>query len=328
VNATEPYDIVSLGPLLVEIIRTELDKPLCDPAYFSGPYASGDTPIFIDAAARLGKKCCFIGIVGNDDFGRCVVNKLELDGVDIAHIRVVDHKTTAVTFVAYFSDGSRKFLYHVPDAAAGLLSPEDVNPEHLENIKWLHVTGFSLSGSKGCEKAIYKAMECISGDARVSFDPNIRPEILSVDEIRKLCQPAIERADLILPSISEAAMLTGAENDDKGCRVLQKMGKLVVQKNGLKGCLIYSNDGVLEVPTFQVEEIDPTGAGDAFSAAFIIGLIEEKSLYETGLFANAVGALSVRKVGPMEGLPTREEVYTFLKENGIEIPNSNLHENR
>ena len=112
------------------------------------------TPIFIDAAARLGNRCCFIGVAGNDDFGACVVNKLKRDGVDISHIRLVDHKTTAVTFVAYFRDGSRKFLYHVTDSAAGLLAPEDIQPEILTDIKWLHVTGFALSGSASAERAI------------------------------------------------------------------------------------------------------------------------------------------------------------------------------
>jgi sugar/nucleoside kinase (ribokinase family) len=247
-----------------------------------------------------------------------VVDKLKNDGVDVSHIRMVDHKTTAVTFVAYFSDGSRRFLYHVTESAAGLLGPEDIKPETFTDIKWLHVTGFALSGSKSAERAIHKAMDLIKDEVRVSFDPNIRPEILSVDEIRKLCGRAIERAELILPSAAEAQMLTGAPSDDEGCRVWQNQGKLVVQKNGTEGCRIYSEDGVTDVPTFKVDEIDPTGAGDAFCAAFLTGLMEGKSLYETGRFANAVGALSVRKMGPMEGIPTRQEAERFLRENSHE----------
>jgi sugar/nucleoside kinase (ribokinase family) len=309
------YDIVSLGALLVEVMRTERDRPLCEPSYFAGPFASGDTPIFIDAAAKLANRCCFIGVAGNDDFGTCVVNKLKKDGVDVSHIRIVDHKTTAVTFVAYFRDGSRRFLYHVTDSAAGLLAPEDIQPEIFTDIKWLHVTGFALSGSRSAEKAIHRALDLITDGVRVSFDPNIRPEILSVDEIRKLCGRAIDRAELILPSADEAVMLTGARTDDEGCKVWQNMGKVVVQKRGVKGCRIYSGEGVMDVPTFPIEEIDPTGAGDAFCAAFLTGLIEGKSLYETGLFANAVGALSVRKMGPMEGIPSKKEVEDFLRKN-------------
>jgi tagatose kinase len=306
------FDIISMGPLLVEVMRTERDRPLCDPGFFAGPFASGDTPIFIDAAARLGMKCCFFGVAGNDDFGRCVVGKLKRDGVETSRIRFVDHKTTAVTFVTYASDGSRKFLYHVRDAAAGLLNPEDIDPDCLKSARWFHVTGFSLSGSATTERAFHRALDLLPSGSRVSFDPNIRPEILSVEEIKKLCGRFIERAEIIFPSAGEAAMFTGAKDDDAGCRIWQGMGKTVVQKKGPKGCRVYGDDGVYDVPTFEVVEVDPTGAGDAFCAAFLTGLTEGKPLLETARFANAVGALSVRRMGPMEGIPTRDEVERFL----------------
>jgi sugar/nucleoside kinase (ribokinase family) len=190
-----------------------------------------------------------------------------------------------------------------------------MDPRAFENLKWLHVTGFALAGSPSSERALHRALGLIRDDTRVSFDPNIRPEILSVEQIRDLCGPFIDRASLILPSAGEASMLTGAPNDLEGCRVWQKMGKLVVQKNGRKGCTIYSEQGEMKVPSYPVDEIDPTGAGDAFCAAFITGLTEGMSLYDTARFANAVGAMSVRKRGPMEGQPFRREVEEFLKEH-------------
>jgi sugar/nucleoside kinase (ribokinase family) len=309
------YDIVSMGPLLVEIMRTRRENPLCEPGLFAGPYASGDSPIFIDAAAKLGNRCCFFGVVGDDDFGRCVVGKLERDGVDVSPIRFDKSRSTAVTFVSYFNDGSRRFLYHVRDAAAGLLGPEDVDPAYFESIRWFHVTGFSLSGSPSTERAINRAMDLLSDDVRVSFDPNIRPEQLSVEQIRELCKRAIDRAELILPSAEEAVMFTGAGDDDEGCRIWRDMGKTVVRKCGSQGCKIYDAEGIHDIPTYMVEEVDPTGAGDAFSAAFITMLLEGRSNRDAGMFANAVGAMSVRKMGPMEGAPTREEVDQFIREN-------------
>ena len=70
------YDIVTMGPLLCEIMRKELDKPLDRPADFSGPYPSGDTAIMLNAAAKLGARCAMIGVVGDDGFGRCVTDRL------------------------------------------------------------------------------------------------------------------------------------------------------------------------------------------------------------------------------------------------------------
>jgi sugar/nucleoside kinase (ribokinase family) len=243
------------------------------------------------------------------------VGKLSRDGVDVSPIRFEKGKSTAVTFVAYFEDGSRRFIYHVRDAAAGMLGPEDIDPSYLEEVRWFHVTGFSLSGSPSTERAINRAMDLLSDDVRVSFDPNIRPEQLSVDQIRKLCGRAIERAELILPSMDEAVMFTGAADDDAGCRIWRDMGKTVVRKCGVQGCRVYDGDGEYDIPTHTVEEIDPTGAGDAFSAAFITMLLEGKTNREAAVFANAVGAMSVRKRGPMEGIPTREEVERYMREN-------------
>jgi len=310
------YDIVSMGALLVEIMRKERDRPLSEPADFAGPFASGDTPIFIGQAARLGNRCLFLGVVGEDDFGDCVLGRLRSDGVDVSRIRLTRERTTAVTFVSYASDGSRRFLYHVTNAAAGLFCPDDVDELLLQDIDWLHVTGFSLVGSESTKQAFYKALKTIPDTVKVSFDPNIRPEILSVEQIRELCGPALDRADLVIPSRGEAMLFTGADTDDEGCRILQERGKIVVLKRGELGCRIFSSEGVLDIPTFEVEEVDPTGAGDSFCAALLTCLREGRDLYETGLFANAVGAMSVRRMGPMEGQPWRDEVESFMAENG------------
>ena len=110
-------------------------------------------------------------------------------------------------------------------------------------------------------------------------------------------------------------MFTDAPSDDEGCRIWAAQGKLVVLKNGEAGSRVYYKDQVIDVPTFKVTEIDPTGAGDTFCGAFLTALIEGKSLEECARFANAAGAISVRKKGPMEGAPSREELELFLKEN-------------
>src|SRR5699024_9520494 len=107
------YDIVTMGPLLCEIMRKERDKPLYSPAGFSGPYASGDAGIMINTAAKLGANCAIIGVVGDDGFGRCVTDRMKESGVDCSMVRVDPKASTGTAFVCYFSDGSRNFLYHV-----------------------------------------------------------------------------------------------------------------------------------------------------------------------------------------------------------------------
>ncbi len=305
-------EVVSVGNLLVEVMRTELDQPLNQPAQFAGPFPSGDCAIYIDTIARLGHSSGFIGAVGPDDFGRCILERFQADGVDTSQIAVLPDQTTGVAFVAYFTGGSRKFIYHWRHAAAGQLGPEHVRNEYIESVRWLHLTGCNLAASESAREACYAAMRQLPPNATLSFDANIRPELLTVDQIRELVKPVIERADVILPSVTEAAMLTGLDTDEQGCRLWASQGKTVVLKMGAKGCRIYREARVIDVPGWTVEEVDPTGAGDAFCAGFTVAMLEGMPLEEAGRFANAVGALAVTKLGPMEGVPSREQVNELM----------------
>ena len=307
-----PPEVISMGNMLVEIMRVKLDQPLDRPGTFVGPFPSGDTPIYIDTVARLERSAGFIGAVGQDDFGRCLLDRFARDGVDFSCGRILPDHTTGVAFVAYFKDGSRKFIFHWRHAAAGQLAPDYVQPQYFRRAKWLHLTGCNLAVCESAREACYRAMACLPAGARVSFDPNIRPEVLSVEEIRALCRPVLERADVILPSLGEAKMFTGADSDEQGCRVWSAEGKLVVLKQGARGCRIFHQGSDFEVPGFHVPEIDPTGAGDCFCAGITVALLDGMNVREAGRFANAVGALAVTKKGPMEGAPTRAEVLQLM----------------
>ncbi len=304
--------VISMGNMLVEVMRPGLDQPLSRPGDFLGPYPSGDTPIYIDTVARLGHAAGFIGCVGADDFGECLLGRLRSDGVDVSQVQVLPEHSTGVAFVAYFRDGSRKFLYHWRHAAAGQLSPEHVRRAYLAEASWLHLTGCNLAITEAAREACLRALSYLPAKARVSFDPNIRPEVLSVGEIRALCQPVLDRADVFLPSAGEAAMLTGEADDEAGCRRLASLGKLVVLKQGPRGCRLFSKGEEVAIPGFTVAEVDPTGAGDSFSAGITVALLEGMGLAEAGRFANAVGALAVTRQGPMEGAPTRQQVQALL----------------
>jgi tagatose kinase len=201
----------------------------------------------------------------------------------------------------------------VPNAAAGLFCPEDVDPKYFRDVKWVHLTGFSLSGSKSSREAALKVLEVIPTATRVSFDPNIRKEALGVEALRKVAAPVLERASLVMPSGSEAREIMGTGTDEEACRRLQSMGKVVASKLGKAGCRIYSDQGEIDVPSFEVAEVDPTGAGDTFCAGFLTGLLRGRSLGECGRIANAAAALSITKKGPMEGAATMAEVEQLIR---------------
>jgi tagatose kinase len=308
-------NVISMGGMLVEIMREQVNEPLDRVGTFAGPFPSGDTCIYINAVARLGHTTGFIGAIGEDEFGACILRRFSQNGVDFSQGRILPGHTTGTAFVAYSDDQSRKFIFHWRFSAAGQLGPGYLEKGYFCEAKWLHLTGCNLAVTDLARDACYGAMQLLPTGAHLSFDPNIRPELLTVDEIRALCQPVIDRATVIFPSIGEAAMLTGESTDEAGCRLWVQLGKIVVLKMGAFGCRIFFKGQETHVPGFPIEEIDPTGAGDCFCAGFTVALLEGMTLKEAGRFANAVGALAVTRLGPMEGAPTRNDVDRLMNQH-------------
>ena len=315
-----PPDIICLGELLVEIMRTEVDIPHSNVGLYKGPYPSGAPAIFIDSAARMSKSFNFstgyIGVIGDDEFGKNIVEKLKNDGVDTSQIRIDKNKTTGIAFNQYNSDGSRKFIFAA--GAAGDTSPLDINEDYFSKIKNLHIMGSALSISEKSKEACYKAIKIAkekNPNVIISFDPNLRPEMLDLESILKICKPVLESSAILLPSGEEAEMLAGISGEIKASKKLLKMGpEIVVLKQGKEGCSIFSKDYQegLKINGFKANEIDPTGAGDSFGGAFIIGYLAGWDLEKSAKFANAVGALKVEYFGPMPET-TYDEVLNFME---------------
>ena len=304
--------VVSLGTMLVEIMRVALDEPFEQIGTFAGPFPSGDTPVYVNAVARLGHSAGFIGAVGQDGFGRCILKRFAEQGVDATHVRVLPDRTTGMAFVAYASDGSRQFIFHWREAAAGQIGPDYVPEEYCAGAVWLHLTGGNLVITDASYEACLRAMQAMPPGARVSFDPNIRREWLN-DKIMHRWQPIIARADYILPSAGEAMLMMGIEDDEAACRQLAARGKVVLQKRGALGCRVFADGESFAIQGYSVPEVDPTGAGDTFCAGFTVAMLDNLDLRSAVRFANAVGALAVTRKGPMEGAPTRQEVEGLMR---------------
>lgn len=307
-------DIMSIGELIVEIMRKAVDVPLDEAGDFVGPFPSGAPAIFADQAARLGHSVGFIGACGEDEFGDCLVSRFEADGVDTSCVARVAGVATGVAFVTYFADGGRKFIFHIGNSAAGCL-PEPT-AEMFEGVGWLHICGSTLSAGKEMREKCYRACElAVAAGGKVSFDPNLRPELLGGEEaLRRICKPVLDAASLVLPSASEAEVLTGVSGVEAACRTLLDGGaEVVALKRGAEGCTIFAGGDEIRAPAFSVEALDPTGAGDCFDAGFVVGLLEGMPLEKVGRLANACGALGATRKGPMEGALRRDDVEGFMR---------------
>lgn len=310
-------EVVAVGEALVEIMRRGLGLPLDVVGEFLGPYPSGAPAIFADQVARLGHRVAFVGAVGQDAFGRIIIDRLETDGVVTTELVAMPHLSTGVAFVTYRQDGSREFIFHMGNAAAGALP--DVPEVYLAGAQWLHICGSTLAASARMREVCYRAVDnALRLGCDVSFDPNLRPELLmgGLEEFRALCEPVLARASLVLPGTSELAALTGEEDPEAGAeKLLERGASLVAVKLGASGCLLRTREECLQLPPYPVEVIDPTGAGDCFAAGVVCGLLEGLPLEEIGRLANACGALAATEQGPMEGAKFRSEVEAFMRKH-------------
>lgn len=307
--------VVTIGELLVEIMRESVDRGLKEIGTFVGPFPSGAPAIFIDQVKRLGTDAGIIGGVGNDDFGNCILDRLDEDGVNTSKIKKLDYPSTGTAFVSYFSDGSRKFIYHMENSAAGTIGPKDVNENLLRDAEVLHVSGSALAMDKGMRSALKKSLDIAKNSGTtISFDPNVRESLLKNSDVKDVLSLAIDCSDILIPSKEELSSISGTNDEIKGAEKLLEQSSLVAVKAGGEGCRLYTSEEETSAEAFEVEEIDPTGAGDAFSAGIVIGWLENMNLKDLSVFANAVGAKAVTKMGPMEGLAWRNEIEKMLSE--------------
>lgn len=306
-------DIITVGEILVEVMTKKIGQSFLEAGDLIGPFASGAPAIFVDQAARMGASCGIISKVGDDDFGRLNVDRLKKDGVDVSQIKISAEYTTGTAFVTYFQDGSRQFIYHFKHSAAGHMLPGDVCIDYLDGCKYFHVMGCSITATEGMRETVLTAARAAKAKgAKISFDPNLRPELLETEKVKTVFDEMLGMTDILMSGKSELIALLGMTNMEATLRALQNKGiRTIVLKDGARGVEVFRDGENVRISAFPVEEVDPTGAGDCFDGAFLACLAEEKSIMEATKIAAAAGALSVSRKGPMEGAHFREDVLRF-----------------
>ncbi|WP_144153143.1 sugar kinase [Paraburkholderia sp. BCC1885] len=312
-KAGETGFILTMGEILVEIMAVELGQSFRRPGTLIGPYASGAPAIFIDQVAKTGSRCAMIGCVGDDDFGILNVERLRADGVDVSGITVIKTATTGSAFVTYRQNGERDFIFNIANSASGLLSVDNIPAGLLKECRHFHVMGSSLF-SAGIVEAMKKVLETVKGQGgTISFDPNVRKEMLRIPDMRKALDFVLDYTDIFLPSGHEVTLLATASSEAGALEELFRRGvREVVVKRGKDGCSFHDGSTEIHRAAFSVDEIDPTGAGDCFGATYIACRSQGMEVEQALRYARASGAIAVTVKGPMEGTATRAELDEFI----------------
>jgi fructokinase len=307
-------DVLTVGELLAEFMAERVGQTFSEPGTFLGPYPSGAPAIFTDQVAKTGTSAAMAGWVGEDGFGDLILNRLRGDGVKVSGIHRTGRLPTGTAFATYRKDGSREFIFNLANSATSLIDADSVDTTLTEGCRFFHVMGTSLT-SEGMIEAVKRGIRQVKeGGGKVSFDPNIRREVMSSDAIRDAIDFVLKECDILLPSEADLQYFCGNLAEAEAVRQLFSKWTLerVVVKNAAQGSTYYDRDQSIHVPSFEVTEVDPTGAGDCFGGTMISCLAQGVDLKRTLTLANAAGALAVTKRGPMEGNTTFSELESFI----------------
>jgi len=303
------FDVVTLGHALVDIriVVERFPGPDEESPVINQTWGAGGSAVNTAIGVRrLGMRSAIIAKIGFDTFGRIIVDELLAEGVDISGLRVSSTGRTGLSIVAIDSGGNIA-IYGFKGVAEDL-SPEEVDREIIQKSRFLHIASLRLDTS------ISAARIAKSAGVKVSWDPGRVLARKGLSELKEM----ISLADIVLVNEHESKLITGEEDYRRAAKIIRDHGASVVAvKRGAKGVYVLSEGLEDEVPAMRVgRAVDTTGAGDAFAAGLITGLLRGYSLRKAVLYANAVAAMKIAKLGSHE-VPRHEEVVDFLWEMGL-----------
>ena len=250
--------------------------------------------------ARLGLETGFIGKVSDKREGKLLLNDFKRQNVDVGGV-IISREGRSGVAMGYVNTKGDRALYIDPGVNDSL-ELKEIDLKYAGNTAFLHLTSFIGEKPFKAQKELVKKLR----DVRMSFDPG---ELYARKGIAVL-KLMIERSFVMLPSKNELKLLTGKKYDEGSKILIKKGASIVAVKLGERGCYVTNGKESYLVEPYKVKVVDTTGAGDAFCAGFLYGLIKNKDLYECGRFGNFVASRCTEKVGAREGLPRLSDLRT------------------
>lgn len=299
-------DLVTLGESMVAFIPDE--KGYISYATTFGKKLAGAESNVAVGVSKLGHKSGWISKLGKDELGRFALREVRGEGVDTSCVICTEDAKTGVMFKQVLPGNETSVTYYRSDSAASTMCPSDIDVEYVKSAKILHISGVTPALSKSCRDTVNYVVDIAKENGMIiSFDPNIRLKLWSKEEARECLVPILAKSDIVLTGLDEGEILLGINDSDKLIAKLLEMGvSTVAVKMGGEGALVADKTGTYKIEPTKVNVVDNIGAGDAFSAGFLTGVIENRSLYECGRMGALMGAFAVSSYGDVEGLPDRE----------------------
>ena len=308
-------DVYSIGEMLIDFI------PGSEPASYIRK-AGGAPANAAIAVAKNGLSASMCCKVGDDDFGRFLMDTLKEHGVTAASPELCKDAVTTMAFVTLEEDGERKFTFARKPGADSFLSEDDVKEEDIDDAVIVHAGSCSLSVHPEAEATV-KAMKLAHEKGKlVSFDVNYRNVMWNDDQdaCASFVMNVLQYVDFLKISEEEVDMVGGETHLHE---LMEKYDiAVVIETLGAAGARAYFGGEVLEVEGRKAKAVDATGAGDAFWGGFLSSLriqgIEKREDLDAGKiqraieYGNVAGFICVQTKGAIASLPTREQIEAYL----------------
>jgi sugar/nucleoside kinase (ribokinase family) len=301
------YDILVAGEINPDLILTGDIKPIYGQAeqlIESADLTVGSSSaIFACGAARLGFKVAFIGVCGDDLFGRFMLDSMRTRGVETSSIHTNPELRTGISVI--LNRESDRSILTFPGTMSALESAQ-VTDELLSSAKHLHVASYFL------QTALQPGLPDLFRRARqlgltTSLDTNIDPvgEWKGVKDI-------FEYTNIFLPNATEASAIAGNPDPTIAAAKLNKLVEIVAIKLGAQGALGAIEGKIISVPAITVRIVDTVGAGDSFNAGFIYGYLHGWDIERSLRLGVVCGGLSTQAAGGIEAQPTIQQALALI----------------
>ena len=303
------YDVTVIGPSVIDILAAPFDPDALargkrDVDQIRMSYG-GDALNEAVVLSRLGKKVQLLSKIGADEAGRSIRKHLEKEKVSTEHVIVQQGLNTSVNIALVDKDGERKFLMD-PHSSQRKLGLEDVLPMLGETAPIVSFASIFISPLFSIEK-MKNLFSCLKAAGKTLVSDVTRPKNGETFNDLKVLFPYM---DFFVPNDEEIFLLTGEKDPYKNVQMLVDAGvKTAIVKIGKDGCLVGTKEGITHVHAVAgVNCVDTTGAGDAFAAGFIAGLIEGRSIRDSARLGCAAASCSIEQVGATDGVRSLEQV--------------------
>ncbi|WP_348271574.1 sugar kinase [Bosea sp. Leaf344] len=304
------FDLLCIGEPLGEFNATR-----GEPGTFQFGHG-GDTSNCAVAAARQGARVAYAGALGDDAAGRAFRTLWAREGVDDSHVATHPSAPTGLYFVDHGPSG-HVFSYARAGSAASLYGPRDLPREAIAAAKVIQASGISQAISASACDAVFEAFELARGaGVLTAYDTNLRLKLWPLTRARAIIEAACAMADIVLPGLDDAILLTGLQQPDAiADHYLAKGAKVVALTLGHEGSLVATPERRERLVPIAVEAIDATGAGDCYDGAFLAEFIRSGDAFAAGAYANVAAALSTQGYGAVAPLPSRAVVEARMAQD-------------